>query len=32
MSERKITLEVLRYRPEIESEPVFQSYRVPSQE
>src|ERR687892_2336340 len=26
-----ITLEVMRYRPERESEPTFQSYEVPSQ-
>ncbi|CCQ75196.1 succinate dehydrogenase/fumarate reductase iron-sulfur subunit [Magnetospira sp. QH-2] len=32
MSERQITLEVLRYRPESDSEPVFQSYSVPCQE
>ena len=32
MGERQITLEVLRYRPESESEPVFQSYQVPCQE
>ena len=32
MAERQITLEVLRYRPESDSEPVFQSYRVPCQE
>ena len=29
MSARQITLEVLRYRPESESEPVFQTYTVP---
>lgn len=29
MAEEKITLEVLRYRPEQESEPVFQKYEVP---
>ena len=32
MSERKITLEVLRYRPEIETEPVFETYTVPCRE
>jgi fumarate reductase iron-sulfur subunit len=29
MAERTITLEVFRYRPETEKEPVFQSYAVP---
>jgi fumarate reductase iron-sulfur subunit len=29
MAERTITLEVFRYRPETEKEPVFQSYSVP---
>jgi succinate dehydrogenase iron-sulfur subunit len=29
MAERTITLEVFRYRPETEKEPVFQSYTVP---
>jgi fumarate reductase iron-sulfur subunit len=29
MAERTITLEVFRYRPETEKEPVFQSYDVP---
>ncbi|MCW9033754.1 MAG: succinate dehydrogenase/fumarate reductase iron-sulfur subunit [Rhodospirillales bacterium] len=32
MSERQITLEVLRYRPELDDEPVIQSYIVPVQE
>jgi len=32
MSERHITLEVLRYRPESDSAPVFQTYRVPCRE
>jgi len=29
MAERQITLEVLRYRPESDSEPKFQTYEVP---
>ncbi len=29
MTERKITLEIFRYRPDQESEPSFQSYEVP---
>ncbi len=32
MSERPITLEVLRYRPEQETEPQYQTYTVPCQE
>ena len=32
MSENFIELEVLRYRPEEDSEPVFESYKVPYQE
>jgi fumarate reductase iron-sulfur subunit len=32
MAERTITLEVFRYRPDSESEPVFQNYTVPFRE
>jgi len=32
MSERNITLDVLRYRPEIDDQPVWQTYSVPCQE
>ncbi len=32
MSTRIVTLDVLRYRPESESEPVFESYEVPCEE
>ena len=32
MAERSITLEVFRYRPEVEQEPTFQTYTVPYRE
>ena len=32
MAEPSITLEVFRYRPEVEQEPTFQSYTVPYRE
>ena len=31
MSER-VTLEILRYRPEVDAEPHFQTYTIPYQE
>jgi fumarate reductase iron-sulfur subunit len=32
MSERQVDLEILRYDPDTDKEPVFQTYRVPCQE